>query len=251
MPTTNESAKGERMDAPEVVSALSWLSVIHKAKLIGGFLVAIGVAAEFVGDWIARPFEKTVNDARELELAQLNNETARLRAREPFVNDALLANSLAGRANALASHQMLVTAEILAFTQGMREKEQLSEAARSVFILSKVKPFAGKHFDAVVTSGGIGLTVLLQSLTSALKSAGWIEVERTGDGMAQQQDGIDGVALVNIHVDESKISELWGAAEALASALKAEGIEALAERTSKPENSNSNVIHILIRPKGQ
>jgi hypothetical protein len=241
------------MDAPEVVSALSWLSVIHKAKLIGGFLVAIGVAAEFLGDWIAAPFEKTVNDARELELAQLNNETARLRAREPLVNDALTAISQAGRANAVASHQMLVTAEVLAFTQGMRDKEQLSEAARSVFIASKVKPFAGKHFDAVVTSGGIGLAVFLQSLTSTLNSAGWIEVGRTGDGMAQQdgKSSIDGAALVNIHVDESNIAELWEAAQTLASALKAEGIEALAERTSIRENSNTNAIHILIHPKGQ
>jgi hypothetical protein len=52
-------------------------------------------------------------------------------------------------------------------------------------------------------------------------------------------------------VDESKISELWEAAQALASALQAEGIEALAERTSIPENSNANVIHILIHPKVQ
>lgn len=171
--------------------------------------------------------------------AQLDNETARLR--------------LAGRANAFAIGMTLVTGEVQAFSQGMVPKDRLSEAARSLLIISKVKPFAGKLFDAVVMSSDIWLDMFLGSLTGALKNAGWIEVEQT-KGSAVQHDGepsIGGAALVKIHVDESKISELWEAAQALASALQAEGIEALAERTSIPENSNANVIHILIHPKVQ
>jgi len=66
------------MDQPEVVSALSWLGWLELIKRIGGFMVIAGVAIEVGGDWISGPFHKTVEDARQLELSTLNNETARL-----------------------------------------------------------------------------------------------------------------------------------------------------------------------------
>jgi outer membrane murein-binding lipoprotein Lpp len=66
------------MDQPEVVSALSWLGWLELIKRIGGFMVIAGVAIEVGGDWISGPFHKVVEDARQLELSTLNNETARL-----------------------------------------------------------------------------------------------------------------------------------------------------------------------------
>ena len=68
------------MDASAVSSAESWLSVIATAKLIGAFLVAAGVVIEFGGDWIAAPYERTVKEARELELARLTAEAETAKA---------------------------------------------------------------------------------------------------------------------------------------------------------------------------
>ena len=68
------------MDASALASAESWLSAIAIAKLVAAFLVATGVAIEFGGDWVARPFERTVRVAREAEVASLNAETIRLSA---------------------------------------------------------------------------------------------------------------------------------------------------------------------------
>jgi hypothetical protein len=71
------------MDDPAVVSAAWWLSVIHAAKIIGGLLMAVGavgVAIEFLGDWIAVPFQRTVDKAREMIITRLNNETESLKA---------------------------------------------------------------------------------------------------------------------------------------------------------------------------
>jgi len=75
------------MDASALASAESWLSIIGSAKLIAAFLVALGVVIEFGGDWVAKPFEKTIEDARKLELGELHKqsdeakrETARLSA---------------------------------------------------------------------------------------------------------------------------------------------------------------------------
>jgi hypothetical protein len=57
-------------------AATYWLGWLRVAQLVAVFLVAIGVAAEFAGEWISRPLEKIVNDARELQIAQLTARTA-------------------------------------------------------------------------------------------------------------------------------------------------------------------------------
>jgi hypothetical protein len=67
--------------APEVESAAYWLSWINVAKITGAFLVAIGVAAEFVGDWVAKPLEDRISAAREAELAKANENAATARER--------------------------------------------------------------------------------------------------------------------------------------------------------------------------
>ena len=56
-------------------NAESWISFFWWFKLAAAALVTIGVGMEFGGDWLARPFEKTIEDARKLELAELHNES--------------------------------------------------------------------------------------------------------------------------------------------------------------------------------
>lgn len=68
------------MDASALASAESWLSWVSTAKLIAAFLVALGVVIEFGSDWIARPFEKTVNAAREAQIASLEKQTEEARS---------------------------------------------------------------------------------------------------------------------------------------------------------------------------
>jgi hypothetical protein len=67
--------KEEPMNDP-VEAAAWWLSWIETGKFVALFLVAIGVAGEFLGDWIAKPLERKIEAARQLELAQLKNRTA-------------------------------------------------------------------------------------------------------------------------------------------------------------------------------
>ncbi len=192
---------------------------------------------------MAEPHKKAVEGAKDLKIAQLNNETTRLRAKESLVDDALLANARASLDNALAAQQIGVTAERLAFAQGLITSGQMTEAARTLSIVSKVSPFAGKQFDAVTSSNGLG--TLLNSLRAALITAGWVEVNRSD--AIRPQSGVGAPSLVEINVDSSKDAELLAAATALASALNAEGIAATVN--PKIEADATNVIHILVRPK--
>jgi hypothetical protein len=229
----------------DVEAATYWLGWVRSIQLIAVFLVAIGVVAEFGGEWISRPLEKTIDDARELELARLNNETARLRAKEQFVDDALLANAQAARDLAFAAEQNIVTSERIAFAQGLITSGQMSEAARSLSIIPKVSPFAGKQFDAVTAS--IGLGVFLRSLRAALTGAGWIEVDRgdIGERQREQSSVRGGPVLVTIQIDSTRDAQLLDAGETLASALNAEGIAATVNPKTETDIS-VNVIHILV-----
>jgi hypothetical protein len=68
------------MGKDELESALFWLPWIKSGKFWAGVLVAIGIAGEIIGDRLAAPLEKVVDDAREAEISRLNNNTARLQA---------------------------------------------------------------------------------------------------------------------------------------------------------------------------
>jgi hypothetical protein len=173
-------------------------------------------------------------------IAELNNETA-------WLYDSLLANAKAGKANALASLSTRAVTEVISSALGLTAPGAISEATKPWYIISKVAPFAGKQFDAVVTSSDLKLEALLLSLRHALKEAGWIEVDRIDVGTTQSST--DGATLVSIHVDASKDSELLNAAETLASALNAEGIAATVHSMTKTDSANANVIHILVGHK--
>jgi hypothetical protein len=241
---------GKRMwPSLETASRIAdWANVSFIASLV------IGVVSTILIVWMANVKETHWDSERMASaerIAQLNNETARLRDASVSNAEATLAVAQAGRDNAIAAQSILTTAETLALAQGFITKERAGEATRVLFIVSKLTPFSGKQFAA--TSSDLGLEAFLGSLRQALTIAGWIEVERsdaTNPAHRNEQSSIGGPAIVKIHVDATKAEELWEAAEALASALKAEGIEALAEQAT-PENSNANAIHILIGPKSR
>jgi hypothetical protein len=66
------------MDAETATYWLGWLRLV---QLIAVFLVAVGVVAEFAGEWIGRPLEKIIDDSREKQIEELKHDTAAADAR--------------------------------------------------------------------------------------------------------------------------------------------------------------------------
>jgi hypothetical protein len=225
--------------------------------IVANVLIILGVWGEL---WFARRAREAGDgmvaeaNARTAEANQKAQEAilelARLRAKQQSVDDVLLAVVRAGRDNALASEVTRSVTEAIAVSLGSVKRETTSEATRALYIVSKIEPFAGKKFDAVVTSIAINFGGLVGTLKSALKSAGWIEIEQSdpaaGIGLLSM-DRAGGPALVRIDVDASKDPELLDAAGALASALNAEGIAATVN--PKTDTDTTNVIHIRVGPK--
>jgi hypothetical protein len=230
----------------------------HIADVANWFFIGslvVGVVSTILIVWMAGVKEAYWDQDREaaqVRIAELNNETARLHAIDLLTNNSLQAGLQTGRANALAAEANRSMAQAIAVAQGLVKREDTSESTRVLYIVSKVEPFAGKKFDAVVTSAAISIGGLLGSIKGTLKQAGWIEIERddptAGTGLFSMDRG-GGPALVRIDVDGSKDSELLKAAEALASALNAEGIAATVNEKAEIDAANVNVIHILVGPK--
>jgi multidrug efflux pump subunit AcrA (membrane-fusion protein) len=85
------------------VTLLSWIS---KGKNVAAFLVAIGVAGEFLGDWLSGPANKRIESARQEEMARLHSSGDSMRkemadaiAREKEA-DARIAEAQRGAADA-------------------------------------------------------------------------------------------------------------------------------------------------------
>jgi cell division protein FtsL len=218
-------------------------------------LLSLGVAAlsavlVITSTWAVVQLQR--HEARESseKIASLNNETARLRAQNALTLDSLLETVRTGRDSALAIDANRSTTEAMAVAQGFATRGSTSEATRALYIPSKVTRFAGKKFDAVVTSTAIDIGALCGSIRAALKNAGWIEIERSdptaGLGLLFM-DKAAGPALVRINVDPSKDPDLLDAAKALDSALREEDIAAIVK--TEADTTNANVIHILVGPK--
>jgi len=96
------------------VTALSW---IEKALNVSLFLVAIGVAGEFVGNWVAAPIRKRLEAAKDLEIARLAKDTADANARTAEAQLALKKS-----VDNLARHQGRRRLDIAAFLAPLKDK---------------------------------------------------------------------------------------------------------------------------------
>jgi hypothetical protein len=242
----------------------AWYPVAWKGLLMAGAITALAAFATIAflllqwrttgirerhSEWRTQVLELQTAEAKrdtvaaQERIAELNNETARLR-------ESGLATLHAQRDSALGAEVTRAVTEALAIAQGSVKREATSEATRALYIVPKVTPFAGKKFDAVVTSIALDLGGLVRTLRAALKMAGWIEIERPDPAAGVEifsMDRAGGPALVRIHVDAGKDPELLDAAKTLASALNAEAIAAIIK--TEPDATNANVIHILVGPK--
>jgi hypothetical protein len=144
------------MDASALASAESWLSIIGSAKLVAAFLVAIGVAIEFGGDWVAKPYEKTIEDARKLELAELHKqsddaklETTRLSA-DAESSRAAIADANARAAEAQLALEQFKADRTLSPEQQARVVEKLKQFSGQTYVLSVLPDQEAIRFAKIV-----------------------------------------------------------------------------------------------------
>jgi hypothetical protein len=215
----------------------------NSAMLLSLGAVAIAAVAVVLTTYAVLKLQKQAEVETRIEFDRYKLASD-LRALE-LTNEAVRLHELS-RSNALVNLTNRSVMDAIIVAQGLGTREKMSEATRVLYIISKLEPFAGKQFDAVVTSSSLELVALMGALKAALITAGWVEVERS-DIDTSQTPSVGGPALVKIEVDASKDPKLSDAAMALASALEAEHIST--KVYPKADATNANVIHLLIGPK--
>jgi hypothetical protein len=186
------SSRERSMDSSALANAESWLYWIGIAKLVAAFLVVTGVAIEFGGDWVARPFEKVVAHARELELAKLAKETSDAKLElEKYRAPRFLTN------------------------------EQINR------IQEEVKPFAPAEYAIGVSMDDPEQIHVADLIAIALKLAGWKQVDWHSDPIGRTMWGKIGKIPVpgNVIISPAP-QDKSDAAKSLVDALNAEGIVA-------------------------
>lgn len=201
------------MGKDELTSALYWLPWIKWAKFWAGVLVAVGIAGEIIGDRLAAPLEKIIEDAREAQIAQLNNESQAFRLKAAELEKQLAPRSLT------------------------------SEQQRR--IVDKLKIYAGQRFSLDVYDDPEALN-LLTVIRRILTAAGWVQigsqigdVELGGAGMVTENN-------VKIEGPPTAVG-LIERVKALDAALNAEGITSIPH--SNPQLKDPSAINVVVGKK--
>jgi hypothetical protein len=147
----------------DVEAATYWLGWLKLAQLVAVFLVAVGVAAEFAGEWISRPLEKIIDDARELKIAQLTQDAAQLSAESESARAAIAAAN--ARAESERLERVKLEAKIAPRRLSSAQKELIASSLSNVqkpptiAVVSRLLDAEGRDFA--------------DDISAALEAAGW------------------------------------------------------------------------------
>jgi hypothetical protein len=234
------------------------ISTVDTWVLVFAALVAIGVVGEAVlgvRHWILddrlHSLRVSQSQLHENELTALRNDTARLTTQGDEARAAIAgANERAAEATQKAQEASLELAKFKA-------PRVLTEEQRGR-IVDKLKQFSGTEYDIAISDSEPEILSLVFAMELVLSTAGWTELDWQGTGQALIRGGKQplirlGASVTNVLIvaHTGQPAKLFEFALALSNALKAEGVEAVAQSVIPHEMSstNANAIHILIGRK--
>ena len=185
---------------------------------------------------------------RDVKIAELAGKAVSAETRaEGFRLDIAKAKEGAAQAEARAAEATLQLTKLRTPRTLNREQQKR--------IAEKCKLFTGAKFDDAVFTDPES-EALLRQVENILAVAGWEQIGWKGATIVFLRTNLPNTGLCSlegivIQMHPEHVAEFWKPAQDLASALKAEGIEAKAEPALGMENDNPMAIHILIGKKPQ
>jgi hypothetical protein len=228
------------MAESEIETAVYWLWWINVAKTAGAFLVAAGVAAEFLGEFASRPLQRTLEIARKEEALKLSTEAAR------FELEGQLARAAVSSATARAREAELALERIKAPRLIAEEQRQR--------IIKKLTPYAAMRFDLAIRPEPEPQS-FAEQLAATLQAAGWqrqakqnagsLVITIPGKPPAAIATGFMGLGA---EIDASRASQ-WG--DVLASLVGAFSDEGFSMRSNAASDGTAppDAIHIFVGSK--
>jgi hypothetical protein len=232
------------------------LSIIDKGKNIAALLVAVGVAGEFLGDFMADPIRKRRDEARQADIVRLSNDaetarkdSAKLRLdisksdeRAAHANERIaLAEQHAAEANRIAEGERLARVKI---EEKIAPRRLSAEQIRTV--ADKLRRFTGQRLNFFATAGDAEAIGIADDILKALNgpnSAGWFPTLSTG-----QYSSLVGSGIV-IELSSDADARAREAAVTLAEALRSERLAVLGPQP--PPNMQTMVGNINNDPQAR
>jgi len=196
-----------------------------------------------LGDYLAKPFQRRIDAAREAEIAQLTKDSHQAQARiaEAQANMAD-AQAKAAEANRIAEEERLARIKI---EQRLAPRTLTIEQQQR--IVDKIKPFGRQDYSPGVTNQTEAIE-FLRMMERILQVVGWhrnfipIADINLGEASLINASGIE------VQVAPKYLDDLRSVATALASALQGEGITT--KLTAPLErDANPKVIYVLVGEK--
>jgi hypothetical protein len=222
-----------------IETANRWYDIAWYGLLASGLVTALAAVAT-VGFLLLQFWSSSIRDKyTELRTSALEVQSKRA-----------LADLAAAQANiADANARALEAQAALAKYKAPRTLTPEQQAK----ISDKLKRFGPLKFDAGVgPKGDPEPLYILRNIFSSLISAGWVQIPWTGGGETYTDPpmlavGLSSVTNVIVDVHPDYWAKYGAAAQALADALRTEGIDAIAD--SKPTSINNDAIHLRIGRK--
>jgi hypothetical protein len=193
------------------VDDAAFLLWMGRVRTVSALMVAIGVAGEFLGDWLSDPARHRTEAAREAEVAHLNSVAA---TAQQAAGEAL---KEAARLNGVAEQERLAR---LKLEEKMADRHLTLNQQKA--IADKLRQFAGQILNVLAyNSDGeiIGITNdILAAITMRPGSAGWLVTVVPGQEMNRAVRGI------LIEYKEGADVHTIAAGTALAEALRAQNL---------------------------
>jgi hypothetical protein len=168
------SHQGDSVENPELANAAWWYWLWELVGTIAFLGVIVTLAIEFGAARLAAPYRKIIDDAKDLKIAELNNETARLRKQvgPRSVNGEAFKKSLEGKPKAPVEI-MFPREDIEAFHLALQLRDVLKisgwQAAEPVPVPpGDVPRLINQPSIASVGAYGAGVTVVIHENSQAL-----------------------------------------------------------------------------------
>lgn len=151
----------------KLAAAIYWLGWLNLAKTLGLLILVSGLTTALVAEIVSRPFQRTVDAAREEERLRHAGEVLRLE-QEAQLAKASVANLTARTREAELALEKIRAPRLI----GEEQKAEL---------VKRLRPFAGIHFDLAIRPEPEP-QAFAEQVASVLQAAGWIRQAKQNAG---------------------------------------------------------------------
>jgi hypothetical protein len=228
------------MAESKLATAIYWLGWLNLAKTAGFLIVVAGLTTALIAEIVGRPFQRTVDTAREEERLNYAGEAARLE------QEALLAKASMASLTARAREAELELEKMRA--------PRLIDEDQKARIVKRLKTFAGTHFDLAIRPEPEP-QAFAEQVAATLQAAGWIrQAKQNAGSLVIRISGKPNAAIatgffgLGAEIDTSRSSE-WGSILAsLSDGFSDEGFP-MRSNIASDGSAPPDAIHLFIGSK--